>query len=71
MIFAQQPPVENNVGMIAFAVVGIYLLVLLVLGWFGYRRSRTGEEDYYLAGRGQGWIVTALTIMATFSARLR
>ena len=36
------------------------------LGWLGYRRSQIGEEDYYLAGRGQGWVVTSLTIMATF-----
>ena len=66
MILAQQLPAEGSVGVIAFAVVGIYLLVLLGLGWIGYRRSRGGEEDYYLAGRGQGWVVTALTIMATF-----
>ncbi len=24
------------------------------------------KEDYYLAGRNQGWVVSSLTIMATF-----
>ena len=29
-------------------------------------KSKGTEEDYYLAGRGQGLLVTSLTIMATF-----
>ena len=53
-------------GAIPHVVLGLYLIVLLVFGYLGYRRSAGSEEDYYLAGRGQGWTVTALTIMATF-----
>lgn len=48
------------------AVLIAYLALLLFLGWLGYRRSREDEEDYYLAGRQQGWTISALTIMATF-----
>jgi len=51
---------------IAFLVIGAYLLMLLVLGWVGHRVSSPGEEDYYLAGRQQGWLISTLTIMATF-----
>ena len=40
--------------------------MLLVFGIVGYRRSKDDETDYYLAGRSQGWVVSALTIMATF-----
>ena len=58
--------VATNSTTLAYVVVAGYLLLLLLLGWMGYRRSRAEEEDYYLAGRKQGWIVTALTIMATF-----
>lgn len=43
-----------------------YLLLLLLLGLVSYLRSQRSEEDYYLAGRQQGWIVSSLTIMATF-----
>lgn len=50
----------------AFVVLTGYLVLLLVLGWLGHRASSAGEEDYYLAGRKQGWIVSTLTIMATF-----
>ncbi len=51
---------------IGLCVLGAYLLLLMWLGWLGYRRGTDSEEDYYLAGRGQGWIVSSLTIMATF-----
>ncbi len=47
-------------------MIAVYLAVLLVFGLLGFLRSRRGEEDYYLAGRRQGWIVSSLTIMATF-----
>lgn len=53
-------------GPIPAIVLGGYLLMLLAIGWLGYRRSRTGEEDYYLAGRDQGWLISTLTIIATF-----
>ena len=50
----------------ALVMLCLYLAMLLVLGFLGWKRSRNTEEDYYLAGRNQGWIVSALTIMATF-----
>ena len=53
-------------GSLPYVVLGAYLVVLLVLGYAGYRRGHDTEEDYYLAGRGQGWVVSSLTIMATF-----
>ena len=43
-----------------------YLLFLFGIGLWGFRKRQAGEEDYYLAGRGQGWLVSSLTIMATF-----
>jgi len=51
---------------IAIAVIVVYLVLLLVLGWLGHRAGRAGEEDYYVAGRKQSWLVSTLTIMATF-----
>ncbi|SVD56674.1 uncharacterized protein METZ01_LOCUS409528, partial [marine metagenome] len=48
-------------------MLALYLCVLLAFGIFGYRsRQADSEEDYYLASRSQGWIVSSLTIMATF-----
>ena len=56
----------DSLGRIPYVVVAGYLLLLLGLGIMGWRRSTGSEEDYYLAGRGQGWVVSSLTIMATF-----
>ena len=55
----------SNGSSIPLVMLGGYMVLLMVLGYLGYRRSKTTEEDYYLAGRGQGLIVTTLTIMAT------
>ena len=51
---------------VAIVVACAYLFVLLGLGVVGYLKSTPSEEDYYLAGRNQGWFVTSLTIIATF-----
>ncbi len=55
-----------DLGYLPQIVLAVYLCVLLLLGYIGYRKSRRSEEDYFLAGRSQGWIVSSLTIMATF-----
>lgn len=51
---------------IALVVLIVYLVILLGLGVLGLIRSKSTEEDFYLAGRGQGFLVTVMTIMATF-----
>lgn len=58
---------DNGLGFTPHIVLGLYLALLLFFGLQGYRRRRDeNEDDYYLAGRSQGWVVTSLTIMATF-----
>jgi len=56
----------TDFGYVPHAVLGCYLLALIGIGVVGFLRSKATEEDYYLAGRRQGFIVTALTCMATF-----
>jgi len=46
--------------------MGMYMVFLVALCIVGYLKGKATEEDYYLAGRGQGTLVTSLTIMATF-----
>ncbi|MEX0701662.1 MAG: sodium:solute symporter family protein [Planctomycetales bacterium] len=68
-LLAQQGEMEaslKELGNLPIYVLGGYLVLLLLLGLLGWAKSKTGEEDYYLAGRGQGWIVSSVTIMATF-----
>lgn len=62
------PPAEDglSLGAVSLIALALYLLALLGIAVFGYFKSKFTEEDYYLAGRRQGFIVSALTIMATF-----
>lgn len=55
-----------DLSSIGIVVMLIYMVVLLTLGVVGWLRSKNTEEDFYLAGRGQGFLVTVMTIMATF-----
>ncbi|NKB70812.1 MAG: hypothetical protein GKR89_27390 [Candidatus Latescibacteria bacterium] len=59
-------PDTASLGYVPHIILGAYLVLLLVFGLVGYLKGSTSSEDYYLAGRGQGWWVSALTIMATF-----
>ncbi len=55
-----------QLGNTPIVVLVLYMIMLLSFGVIAYLNSNSSEEDYYLAGRGQGVLVTALTIMATF-----
>ncbi|MFK5923962.1 MAG: sodium:solute symporter family protein [Verrucomicrobiota bacterium] len=71
-LFAQAPTAaaekasSADLSSIGIIVMIIYMIVLLALGVVGWLRSKNTEEDFYLAGRGQGFLVTVMTIMATF-----
>jgi SSS family solute:Na+ symporter len=51
---------------IPLLVIVLYCGVLIFNGYWGWRLGRAEMTDYFLAGRTQGWIVTSLTLMATF-----
>ena len=57
---------RTDLGLLPHFCLAGYLLFLLGIGLWGFRKRQAGEEDYYLAGRGQGWLISSLTIMATF-----
>jgi SSS family transporter len=48
------------------AFIGLYLVVLLGIGWFGFRsRKENSLRDFYLGGQGVGFIVLLLTLYST------
>ncbi len=56
-------------GYVPHMILGLYMVLLLALGIVSMLKSRHAahaEEDYYLSSRGQGVLVTSLTIMATY-----
>lgn len=51
---------------IDFAVVGIYLLVLIAIGyWVSFVKKRDDDENLFLAGRSLGWASIGLTMWGT------
>ena len=55
-----------DLGKMPFIMFGAYLVMLIGIGCYGYIKSKMSEEDYYLAGRKQSFMVTVLTIMAAY-----
>jgi SSS family solute:Na+ symporter len=47
------------------AIAGIYLLALLVIGWWSYRKTLPTPEDFFMAGRAFGPVVLIFTVYAT------
>jgi solute:Na+ symporter, SSS family len=51
-------------GTLNMIVVGMYLAILMLIGWWCARRG-TGTEDFFLAGRRMPWWAAGLSIYAT------
>ncbi|MFC1614123.1 sodium:solute symporter [Gemmatimonadota bacterium] len=47
-------------------VIFLYLSISFGIGIFAWWRGRVTADDYYISARSQGYVVTALAIMATF-----
>ena len=53
-------------GLGGFVVIALYLVGLLVIGWFGRRaQTENSMRDFYLGGSGIGFIALLLTLYAT------
>ena len=48
----------SGFGYLPFLLLGAYLAVLIAAGFYGYLKSKKTEEDYYLAGRRQGLLIS-------------
>ncbi|MBN2288516.1 MAG: sodium:solute symporter family protein [Candidatus Glassbacteria bacterium] len=47
-------------------VILLYLGITFSIGTYAWWRGRVTADDYYISARSQGYLVTALAIMATF-----
>ncbi len=46
-------------------IAGAYLLVLLAIGWWSYRKTLPTPEDFFMAGRAFGPVVLIFAVYAT------
>ncbi len=51
---------------LVFLVVGIYCLIVMAIGIYSNRRNKNTTEDYFLASRSVGSIVSFFTLTASF-----
>ena len=51
--------------MIPTFLILAYLVVVLYIGIFAFRRGRPGAEDYFLAGRNLTWWLIGLSLIAS------
>ena len=60
---------QNNAALLGpggITFLGMYILSLILIGWYGKKaRTENSLSDFYLAGRGMGFLVLFLTLYAT------
>ena len=56
--------------MIPVVVVGIYLVIIAVIGSVAFRKGKANTEDFFLASRAIGPMVFFLSIFATNMIRI-
>lgn len=47
------------------AIVGVYIIGMLGIGYFFHRQGMQDLQDYFLAGKGAGWYLVAMSFFAT------
>lgn len=56
----------ENIPVITTTIVGIYLIIVLGIGFFGWRKLQINVNDFYVVNRSLGVFVVFLTISATY-----
>ncbi|MFW6234559.1 MAG: sodium:solute symporter [Spirochaetota bacterium] len=55
---------EINISTLDLVIVGLYFVVIVGIGLFVSRRTKTGDE-LFLAGRSLGWVAVGLSLFAS------
>ncbi len=67
MVVMQSTQDRLSFGPADWAIIGLYMLMLLGIGWFHSRRQRTVKE-YFLAGKHMSWLPIGLSLMAALNS---
>jgi len=57
-----------TIAALTIIVVTVYCIFCLIIGYYGYKRTKLEPVDYFLAGRTLGTFVLALTFIATYAS---
>src|SRR3989339_1034377 len=47
------------------AIIALYLLISIGIGFYFTKKARSSKENYMLAGRSLGWFIAGTSIVAT------
>ncbi|MEM3462535.1 MAG: sodium:solute symporter family protein [Candidatus Bathyarchaeia archaeon] len=59
---------EISLAVICLIVVTVYIIATLIVGYYGYKRTKLTPVDYFLGGRELGTFVLAMTFIATYAS---
>lgn len=57
---------SSEFAIITLAIVTAYIALVLAKGFFAYRLMRVNVDDFFVAGRGLGFLVVWLSVVATY-----
>ena len=52
-------------SLVLVTVFALYMLILIIIGWFSFRRNVGSAEDYFMAGRSFGTLVLFMSLFGT------
>lgn len=56
--------IDANLTMLDYGVIAVYLAIVIAIGVWVARKTRTGE-DLFLAGRSLGWAAIGFSLFAS------
>lgn len=65
IIILERKILEVSFSIFDSLIMALYLTVILSVGFFYSRKKEKNTEDYFLAGRNNGWVAVGLSIFAT------
>jgi SSS family solute:Na+ symporter len=60
--------IEISVAAMTLIVVTAYMIATLIVGYYGYKRTKLDPVDYFLGGRTLGTFVLVMTFIATYAS---
>ena len=58
-----------NIAPLDLAIILVYLVGILIVGIVSTKRQSMSSENYFLAGRGLGWITIGAALFASLRGR--
>ena len=65
LILGASLPIQVNTNWQTYIMIAIYFIILLIIGYYGYKQATGNLSEYMLGGRSIGPYITALSAGAS------